>query len=156
MTDIQYILATEQHIDMLIDLRIEFGIALAGEQTAETIEVYRQSLQHYFPDAIANKHYISWIVMVDRRPAGVGGLVVRTHPGNFGNPSGRVGYIMNMYTLPAYRKNGIAAEILNRLVQSGKEMGLTSFELHATKDGEPVYQKFGFLLHPEPTYRLQQ
>lgn len=155
MTDIQYILATEQHIDMLIDLRIEFLTAYAGEQTPETVEVFRQNMRSYLPKALVSKDYISWIAVVDGNPAGVGGLAVRVHPGNFGNPTGRVGYIMNMYTVPAYRKNGIAAEIVNRLVQSGKEIGLTSFELHATLDGEPVYQKCGFVLHAEPTYRIQ-
>jgi ribosomal protein S18 acetylase RimI-like enzyme len=74
-------------------------------------------------------------------------------PGNFINYEGLKGYIMNMYTLPEYRRKGICTELLKRLVETGMVMGVRSFELHATKEGEPLYIKEGFKLHSEPTYR---
>jgi GNAT superfamily N-acetyltransferase len=58
-----------------------------------------------------------------------------------------------MYTVPEFRRMGISSNILNRLVDTGKEMGITAFELHATEVGEHVYKKNGFLIHNEPTYR---
>jgi hypothetical protein len=74
-------------------------------------------------------------------------------PGNFKNPSGKWGCIMNMYTLPAYRRKGICKGILNLLVDEGKKYGITAFELHATIDGEKVYVQDGFIHHNEPTLR---
>lgn len=43
--------------------------------------------------------------------------------------------------------------ILNKLIETGTECGLTAFELHATDDGAPLYRKQGFELHDQPTYR---
>ena len=60
---------------------------------------------------------------------------------------------MNVYTLPKYRRMGLSKNLLERLVETAKQRGITAFELHATKDGEPVYQKAGFEKFSEPTYR---
>ena len=60
---------------------------------------------------------------------------------------------MNIYTAPQHRRKGLATIILNKLIDSAKEKGITAFELRASKDGEPVYVSEGFRLHPEPTYR---
>ena len=84
---------------------------------------------------------------------GVGGLNIQQRPGSFRVPDGKSGYIMNMYTKPAYRKRGIATKLLDKLIQKGREMGLVYFDLNATKEGEPVYLKYGFTRHDEPNYR---
>ncbi|MBL0105510.1 MAG: GNAT family N-acetyltransferase [Bacteroidetes bacterium] len=48
--------------------------------------------------------------------AGHGVLVYRRQPGNFQNPKGKVGYIMNMYTIPSFRRKGICTTILKALM----------------------------------------
>ncbi len=73
-------------------------------------------------------------------------------PGNLKNPSGKWGYIMNMFTVPEFRRKGICKSILNLFVEEGKKIGITAFELHATKEGEMVYTQ-GFIHHNEPTLR---
>jgi hypothetical protein len=42
---------------------------------------------------------------------------------------------------------------LQELIEAGKKAGVTAFELHSTKAGEPVYLKNGFEFHTEPTLR---
>lgn len=154
MLHIDYILADETHIPIIIDCRIRFLTDLLGTQTEEATAALKESLENYLPAALHNKHYICWIALHEGVVAGIGGMAVRTNPGSFKNLSGKAGYIMNMYTVPAYRKNGICAAIVNKLVATGRELDIHSFELHATKEGEPVYRKNGFKLHDEPTYRM--
>jgi len=72
-------------------------------------------------------------------------MVVREQPGNFEIPNGKTGYILNMYTIKEYRKNGIGSMLFQKLIDEARLMGLAKIELHATKDGEPVYRKFGFI-----------
>ena len=86
-------------------------------------------------------------------PVGIGSVHIRRVPGNFKNPSGVWGYLMNMYTLPEYRGRGICSRILTLLVDEGRQLGITAFELHATEQGRPVYEKNGFEIHHEPTLR---
>lgn len=61
------------------------------------------------------------------------------------NPSGKKAYIMNMYTKPLYRRNGIAKRTLALLVEDAKKRGITSISLEATEIGRPLYEKFGFV-----------
>ena len=80
-------------------------------------------------------------------------MSIREQPGNFKNPSGRIGYLMNMYTEPSHRRRGVCSALVQRLIETGTDMGIRAFELHATEEGEPVYQKQGVVLHGEPAYR---
>lgn len=152
MPPIEYVLATEKDIDILVHYRMEFGYELNGRHS-EDIELTVQQSVRSFLEAELNKSYFSWYAKVDERVAGLGGMSLRTVPGNFRNPTGKWAYIMCMYTVPEFRRMGISSSILNRLVGTGREMGITAFELHATEAGEPVYKKNGFLIHNEPTYR---
>lgn len=153
MNPILYTLANESHIDILIDFRIKFLIDFGGEQPKDAQDLLAKELRHYFEEYLSNGKYICWFATIGEEVVGIGAMSMRQHPGNFKNRGGKMGYIMNMYTLPAFRKRGICASILNKLQETAYEMGVRSFELHATKQGEPVYVKNGFVLHHEPTYR---
>ena len=153
MNSIHYFQATEADIETMADTRIEFLVEFWGPQPHEHVTLLRQQLVNYFSHAIKDKLYVCWLAKIENTIAGVGGMSIREQPGTFKNPSGKVGYIMSMYTVPAHRRKGICTALLQRLMTTAKEMGISAFELHATKDGEPVYQKAGFRIHTEPTYR---
>lgn len=61
------------------------------------------------------------------------------------NPSGKKAYIMNMYTVPEYRRRGIAIKTLDMLIKDTKNKGITSISLEATDMGRPLYEKYGFI-----------
>jgi len=153
MDRITYFKATDKDVQTLVDYRILFALELAGDQPKEKVELLRRQMQEYFLKATSEESCISFLAKYDEQIAGIGSLHVRTLPGNFKNLSGKWGYIMNMYTLPRYRRNGICSGILKLLVEEGIRYGVTAFDLHATKEGEPVYLKNGFEIHPEPTLR---
>jgi ribosomal protein S18 acetylase RimI-like enzyme len=88
--------------------------------------------------------FVAIIAEIDTMPLGFGGMVIQHIPGNFNLINGLEGYILSMYTLPGYRKNGIAGEILDRLVTKAKELGLGKIYLHASNDGFGLYKKYGF------------
>lgn len=149
----EYYKASSSDVQTLVEKRILFTIELAGEQTTEKLHELRQQLTAYFTKTTIDRSCISIIAKCKDEVAGIGSIHLREMPGNIKNPSGIWGYIMNMYTVPEFRKKGICSEILNRLVNEGKRLGINAFELHATEIGEPVYIKNGFHLHHEPTMR---
>ncbi|MBQ8038388.1 MAG: GNAT family N-acetyltransferase, partial [Lachnospiraceae bacterium] len=61
------------------------------------------------------------------------------------NPTGKKAYIMNMYTNPDYRRQGIAYKTLELLVADAKERGIAAISLEATDMGRPLYEKYGFI-----------
>jgi len=152
MPDIVYTLATPEHISILVDFRIQFLMELEGAQSQEMQAALARELEIFYHSHL-NKNYFCWFATSANEVTGIGAMTIRTHPGNFRNLRGEKAYIMNMYTVPAFRGKGICKNILNRLQQTAEERGIHSFELHATPAGEPVYVKNGFELHNEPTYR---
>ena len=155
MGDINYVRATDVDIETLVEYRLAFLADITGQHSDEELKVVRKCLENYFSKAINNESCVCWFAKDGQKIAGTGAMTVREQPGSFKNSSGKMGYIMNMYTVPEYRRRGICSELVQLLVKTGNEMGIYNFELHATKEGEPVYQKCGFTKHSEPTYRLQ-
>lgn len=153
MTQITYHKATPTDVEILVDNRMLFALELSGAQPQEAIDALKIQTTAYFSKATSENTCISFIAKCGNEVAGIGSVMVREQPGNFKNPSGKWGYIMNMYTVPAFRRKGVCKGILNALVEDGLKSGITAFELHATKEGELVYAQNGFEFFKEPTYR---
>lgn len=56
-------------------------------------------------------------------------------------------HIMNMYTAPEYRRQGIAFHTLDLLVtvKDAKEQGVLQIALETTDMGRPLYERYGFV-----------
>ena len=152
MEKLKYLKATPADIAMISRMRVDFLTEYWGKQTTLAENNLLEYLQNYFRQTI-NKSSICWYAKSDESIAGIGFIEIHEQPGNFKNPSGKIGHIMNMYTLKAFRKKGICTTILNKLIASASELGVTAFELHASDAGMPVYEKNGFKLHKDPTMR---
>ena len=152
MNHTEYIKATEVDVDAVVEMRMLFSNEYAGVQSPEVESLLRRNLSEYFIKEL-DRNYLCWFATVGGEVASIAGMVIHINPGNVKNPSGIWGYIMNVYTLPKYRRIGLSRNILERLIETAKDRGVTAFELHATKVGEPVYVKAGFELFTEPTYR---
>ena len=60
-------------------------------------------------------------------------------------PTGRVGLLSSMYTDPAYRRRGIAKELLRHVVEEAREYGCGSVQITASDMGVLLYTDFGFV-----------
>ena len=76
---------------------------------------------------------------------GAGGVSFYQVMPTYHNPSGKIAYIMNMYTAPEYRRQGIAFHTLDLLVKAAKERGISQIALEAKDMGRPLYEKYGFV-----------
>jgi GNAT superfamily N-acetyltransferase len=150
---ITYRLASAGDVPLLIDLRVEFLTEHWGAQERSVEERLRQELHSYFMREVSSGDYLAWLAFEEDRIAGTGGMKISQRPGSFRFPDGRSAYIMNMYTLPAFRRQGIAQKIMEKLMQSGRELGIRYFDLHATEEGEPLYLKNGFVTNEQPNLR---
>lgn len=59
-------------------------------------------------------------------------------------PHGTKGYVTNVYTDPAYQGEGIASDMMIRLIEAAKARGIDTLTLEATEEGKPLYEKLGF------------
>ncbi len=150
---IQFTKASPKDVELLTESRIEFLEEYWGQQEEDLRKSLRITLMDYFTRTLSDGTYVCYLAKNEKGWIGIGGMVLRQQPGGFKIPNGKIAYIMNMYTRPEYRKQGVAKHILQLLMDEAKTLGCEALELHATQEGEPVYQKAGFYLHPEPTYR---
>ena len=104
-----------------------------------------QETYAYYKCALETGEHIAYLVYDNGRLIGSGGVSFYQVMPTWHNPSGKKAYIMNMYTAPEYRRQGIAFHTLDLLVRDAKERGVLSIALEATDMGRPLYGKYGFV-----------
>lgn len=62
----------------------------------------------------------------------------------FSHPTGNRAHLMNVYTDPARRREGIAAKMVSLLTDAAWNKGATEISLDTTETGRPLYRKLGF------------
>lgn len=144
--------ATMEDIDILTRTRIEV-LRSANKLSADTDmrEVEKQSYS-YYKKALENDTHVAYLVLDESRFVGSGGVSFFQVMPTYHNPSGKKAYIMNMYTIPEYRRKGIAYKTLDLLVEASKEKGITAISLEATSMGRPLYEKYGFASRKEEMF----
>lgn len=98
----------------------------------------------YFEAAIANDSFAAWLAIDGGKIIGTSGLSFSLVPPNFSCPDGRVAYIMNIFTLPEYRKQGIGMELFKKVMAEAESRGYKKITLNATDAGRPLYERYGF------------
>jgi GNAT superfamily N-acetyltransferase len=63
--------------------------------------------------------------------------------------SGRQAIIQNVYTDPEWRRRGLAALLIKRIVDWTHREGIDSLVLHASDEGRALYERLGFIATTE-------
>ncbi len=106
-------------------------------------EFYRCNLE-FFRTHLADGSFVSYIAWAGDQAAACSGLSLQVHPPTYENPSGKHGYITNMYTRPEWRNRGIAKQLVDKLVEAAKAAGSMQLFLNASPMGRPLYDRYGF------------
>jgi len=84
------------------------------------------------------------------------GLVVHSAPPRPSNLVGKTGYIMNLVTLPPWRRRGIARALLSHVIGVLRAEGVPLVTLHASEGGRGLYEELGFAVKDDlPEMRLR-
>ena len=143
--DLIYKKADISYIDILMETRIEV-LRAANQLPAEVdmSEVRHESCV-YYKRALNDNTHTAYLVYDGDTVVGAGGVSFFQVMPTYHNPSGNKAYIMNMYTHPDYRRQGIAFKVLDMLVKECRERKITAVSLEATESGRPLYEKYGFI-----------
>lgn len=143
--ELLYKLATVEDLDVLTTTRIEVLRAANKLDESEDMSQVKNESYEYYQRALTDKSHIAILVFDGDEFVGTGGVSFYTVMPTYHNPSGRKAYIMNMYTKPEYRRNGIAYRTLDLLIQETKKLGIHHITLEATDMGQLLYEKYGFI-----------
>lgn len=137
--------ASLEDLELLVRSRTEVLRAANGlDESVDMTEVESRS-REYYQEALGNDLHTAYLVFDGSEMIGAGGISYYTVMPTYHNPTGKKGYIMNMYTRPEYRRRGIATKTLGLLVQDAIARGITAISLEATEMGRLLYQKYGFV-----------
>ena len=139
---INYRKATVNDSDILAKIRSIFIVEVVGCSETERIEVETAN-KIYFEKALADDSFAAWIALDDDKIVATSGLSFSVVPPAF-KFDGKLAYIMNMFTFPEYRNQGIGTELLKRVVEEAKNRGYKIIKLNATEMGRPLYEKYEF------------
>jgi ribosomal protein S18 acetylase RimI-like enzyme len=155
MSAINYRKLCDDEINLIIDNRIAFLYELQGKPAPEQEAYLRESLYRYFTKALRDNTFIGIIAQKGDQVIGSGGMVIQEIPGHFKIPNGKIGYILNIFTLAEYRAQGIASAIVDMLVEESRRLKLDKVCLHASAAGIEIYRKKGFVEPDMPELELK-
>ena len=141
----EYKKATIEDIDELVRTRII--VLRAANKVSDDVDmslVEKESYEYYMR-ALETGEHIAYLVYNNGTFIGAGGVSFYQVMPTYHNPTGKKAYIMNMYTVPEYRGQGIAFHTLDLLVKDAREQGVTQIALEATDMGRLLYEKYGFV-----------
>ena len=141
----EYKRATMEDIDELVRTRIIVLRAANKLSDDEDMSVVEEESYAYYRRALESSEHIAYLVYDNGAFVGAGGVSFYQVMPTYHNPTGKKAYIMNMYTAPEYRRQGIAINTLDLLVKDAKEQGVLQIALEATDMGRPLYERYGFV-----------
>lgn len=142
---LEYKKATLEDIDELVRTRIL--VLRAANKLSDDVDmsVVEAESYAYYRRALGTGEHIAYLIYENGTFIGAGGVSFYQIMPTYHNPTGQKAYIMNMYTSPEYRRQGIAFHTLDLLVQDAKKLSVRQIALEATDMGRPLYERYGFV-----------
>jgi GNAT superfamily N-acetyltransferase len=138
-------IVVRHRVEMFRDMGRLRDEAVAEDVRAASEGVIRQWLE--------GGTYLGWLASPAGQPeaiAGGAGLQLRPmlpRPGldGTGVALGPEAYVMNVYVEKRWRRKGVAALLMERVVAHARAAGLKVISLHASDEGRPLYTRLGFV-----------
>ncbi len=144
-------------IDQMVDMRIELQkhdkAYMEQKEILSTRSELVENTKEYLRSHL-NKNLFMFGVFVDDLLVANCGVYIEEYFPCYPNPSGKIGYICNVYTRGEYRKRGYQKKALNMCLDYAKELKIIDFKL-TTRNPKAVklYKSLGFV-KSKKTYAL--
>jgi len=130
-------------IEEIVRLRVAFLREVQPDVSVSDDVIYQQTRQ-YITDKLPTDEYPVWLAEEGNKIVGISSLVFYHRPPTLLNGSSLYAHILNVYTLPEYRRQGIATALLKEIIEYVKSTPANRISLNASEEGRPVYERLGF------------
>ena len=139
----EYTFGTIADIPALIDMRTAYILEDFGKLSPEDEAVMRKTLPDYFSEHL-NRDCIAFLAKDGETVVSVALLMILQKPCHPKMIHGKMGEVLSVYTLPVYRRQGIAKKLLSLVVAEAKAYGCGTVQITASDMGVLLYTDFGF------------
>ncbi|MFZ6658143.1 GNAT family N-acetyltransferase [Undibacterium sp. TJN19] len=99
----------------------------------------------WLEDVLVAGKYVGLLAEADGEVIAGAGMTILEWGPTRGDTHSHRGRIVNVYTAPGWRMQGIAKALVSGLIQLGEARGLKTFSLSASDKGKSLYQDLGFV-----------
>ncbi len=139
---IEYRIATDKDIELMMRSRLE--MLRVVNNLSDDYE-YSEDIVNNSREYFLNGNQTTVLVLDGDKVIGCASMSYMTIMPTFSHPTGKRAHLMNVYTNPSYRRQGIARKMVNMLIDDAWSKGATEISLDATKLGRPLYESMGFI-----------
>lgn len=127
-----------------------------GFDDPKVLDRVDRSSREYLDAALRAGRYRAWVAEDSNgRVVAGGGIVISPWPGYPGENHAKRVWILNMYTEPEARRQGIAKRLLQAMLEWCRAEGFSAVSLHASSAGRPLYASLGFQPTNEMMLKLE-
>lgn len=135
---------TSVDIDIVLYHRLHMFLEM-GCENDEKMVASQQNSRDFFSKALNEGRYRAWFAETNSgKVVAGGGIVLTIRPGYPTHPDLQRAEILNMYTEPAFRRQGLARQLMLTMIAWCRKEGFSWVGLHASDAGRPLYEALGF------------
>jgi GNAT superfamily N-acetyltransferase len=125
-----------------------------GYRDESALELMSERFRPWVKRKMEAHEYLAWFAMAPDQTvvAGAGLWLMDWPPHIVGGGKWR-GNIVNVYTETAYRRKGLARELMKTAMEWCAREGVETVILHASDQGRPLYERLGFEATNEMTLK---
>lgn len=131
-------------LEQLVELRMRFFTEMQEITAPEAEPALRAATLDYFKKAFDDGMTKTWVALSTGEIVATASLALFHRPPYLGNLEGKEAYLLNVYTIPNFRRRGISAQLLEQVTYHATHNGIRKMWLHASEPGRPLYERFGF------------
>jgi GNAT superfamily N-acetyltransferase len=115
-----------------------------GHRDAAALDAMCEAFRPWLREKMCAGEYLAWFAVADGRVAAGLGLWLMDWPPHLIGPGSRRGNILNVYTQPDFRRQGIAHALVEAALAWCRANRIGCVILHASADGRLLYESLGF------------
>lgn len=116
-----------------------------GYHDAAALDAMLAAFLPWLRQRLAAAEYLAWLALTSDGVIVAGlGLWLMDWPPHMIGPGAPRGNILNVYTESAFRRQGIARQLMNVALDWCRTNGVRAVILHASEDGQKLYEELGF------------
>ena len=150
MTELVIRLARDADSGQLVELRRDLTFEELPPEESQVRPDYEHDFHAFLDDALAGGRWQIWVAEVDERIVAHAFVALVDKVPRPVRENRRIAYLTNVYTRPAFRRQGIGTELIRRVQEAAREADVELMLVWPSDGSVELYEREGFTASNEP------